>query len=189
MKRVRSGKDWPAPLQSDDRVYAIDQKACVYVPHVGWTRPSTQVSVQNSDRADHNIHGNRGSDTKFNFASEPDTKKDSLSDAFLEVADEYFVKCDVHPWMNAYIHVMPTPYVAITSEKDDGGAPAGEATLDDVPSGTYELVCWHEGMLSTLVVVDGKPSSYNYSPDQIKTERVPVEAGKRAEVVFVLEHK
>jgi len=189
LRGVRAGKDWPEPLRGDDRTYLIDQKACVYLPHVGWTRPSTQVVVVNSDRADHNIHGNRGSDTKFNFASEPDTRKDTISDAFLEIPDQYFVKCDIHPWMNAYIHVVTTPYVAITSDVDGPAGPAGEVTLDDVPPGTYDVVCWHEGMMRTVVVVDGKPSGENFSADQVKSTSVTVAAGERKDVEFTLEHK
>lgn len=189
LRSIREGKDWPEPLRGDDRTYVIDQKACVYVPHVGWTRPNTQVVVANSDRADHNIHGNRGSDTKFNFSSEPDTRKDSIGEAFLEIADEYFVKCDIHPWMNAYIQVVAHPYYAITPEADGPSGPAGEVVLEDVPPGTYEVVCWHEGMISTIQMMNGVPSGFNYTPGHSYSEPASVTAGGRVEVTFTVPYK
>jgi hypothetical protein len=42
-----------------------------------------------------------------------------------------------HRWMEAYIHVMPSPYFAIS----DAG---GQFTLRGVPKGSYVLRTWHE---------------------------------------------
>lgn len=190
LRGVKAGKAWPPALASDDRTFLMDQVACVYVPHVGWTRPGTQVVVVNSDRADHNIHGNFGPETKFNFGSEPGTRKDAISEAFLEAPGAYLVKCDIHPWMNAYIHLMPNPYVAVTPEADGEGGPAGEVVLTDVPPGTYELHCWHEGMLSQPQELNGVINGYTYSPDfSTPPQTVTVAANARQEVVFSVPYK
>ena len=42
------------------------------------------------------------------------------------------VKCDVHPWMNAYVAVMTHPYFAVTG-KD------GKFSIPNLPDGTYEI--------------------------------------------------
>jgi plastocyanin len=154
----------------------------MYVPHVQWVRTDTQMVVANSDQADHNIHGYKGSlaNTQFNFASAPGTKLEDIGDAYLERAGKYLVKCDIHPWMSAYIHVVSHPYHDVTSEKPAEGRKAGEYVLSDVPPGEYELVCWHEGMDEKEIVKDGLISAYVYSDDHEQTAKVKVEPGKTA---------
>ncbi len=191
LKSIDAGKEWPAAMKSDDRTATIDQKGCQYLPHAQWARAGTQVVVLNSDRADHNIHGFKSAieksslaDTKFNFSSEPDTKKDAIGDAFLEDAAKYVIKCDIHPWMNAYVFVVDHPYYDLTVAADADGRKAGEFTLADVPAGEYELIWWKEGVKETAQEQDGKISAYNYGPDQMPEApiKVKVEAGKTVEI-------
>ena len=40
-----------------------------------------------------------------------------LAEAYLEKSGKYIVKCDIHPWMNAYVHAVSHPYFAITDAK------------------------------------------------------------------------
>jgi hypothetical protein len=47
------------------------------------------------------------------------------------------VRCDVHPWMHAYIGVLDHPYFAVTG-------PDGRFTLAGVPAGDYVVRAWHE---------------------------------------------
>lgn len=185
LKEIAAGKDWPDAMKSEDRVATIDQKGCVYVPHVAWARAETQLVVVNSDAADHNIHGfktpvgqNSLKETKFNISSEPGSTKDSNADAFLEDAGLYLVKCDIHPWMSAYVLVADHPYYAVTSDKASGDLKPGAFALDRVPPGTYTLVVWKEGMVEKPVESDGKVSAYNYSENVVIEKQITVEAGK-----------
>ena len=189
LRSILEGKDWPDAMRGVDRSYVIDQKACVYLPHVGWARAATQVVVVNSDRAEHNIHTNRGSDLIFNFGSAPGSRLDSLGDSFLERLGLYDIKCDIHPWMNAYLHLMPHPYVAVTAAADAGDVPAGEVTLDAVPPGSYEVVCWHEGMKTTIDTMDDIPSGYRFSPEIVLTRPVTVTPNGRHDIAFQVPHK
>ncbi len=47
------------------------------------------------------------------------------------------VKCDIHPWMNAYVAVVDHPYYAVTG-------PDGSFELENLPPGTYTIEAWHE---------------------------------------------
>ena len=181
IKSIDEGKDWPEAMRSEDRKGVIDQKGCRYGPHVQWVRMATQMSVSNSDGADHNIHAYRGSmaDTQFNFSSAPGKTVDDLDQEFLEKAGKYLVKCDIHPWMSAFVHVVTHPYHDVSANPGTPGRKCGEYVLEDVPPGSYTLVFWHEGMIETAVKQDGQIKAYTYSEDlPLEEEAVTVEAGK-----------
>ena len=46
-------------------------------------------------------------------------------------------KCDVHPWMAAYIGVFDHPYFDVSG--DDG-----TYSIPSLPKGTYTIEAWHE---------------------------------------------
>src|SRR5204863_397203 len=147
LKDVAAGCDWPEAMKSDDRTGTIDQKGCRYVPHVQGLRAGVQMVILNSDAAEHNIHGfrtpadqNSLKDTKFNFSSEPGSKKDAVDQAILEDSGFYLVKCDIHPWMSAYVFIASNPYSTVTSAKAEGDLKCGEFSLKNVPPGDYTLV-------------------------------------------------
>ena len=54
------------------------------------------------------------------------------------------IKCDVHPWMKAYVSVFDHPYFSVTDD-------TGRYQIDNVPPGKYEVVAWHERDLKYLV--------------------------------------
>ncbi len=52
--------------------------------------------------------------------------------------DEPFViKCDIHPWMAAYVRVFDHPFFATTDD-------AGQFEIASVPAGEYDVIAWHE---------------------------------------------
>jgi len=70
------------------------------------------------------------------------------------------VKCNVHPWMRAYIGVVHHPFFAVTG--DDG-----MFTIKDLPAGTYTLEAWHEtyGTMDQQITVganDSKTIDFTY---------------------------
>ena len=174
---IEKGKDWPEALRSKDRESTIDQKHCQYIPHIMVTREKTQLVVDNSDAATHNIHGYFESmlDTKFNFGSGAGVKGQIVAEAYLEKSGKYIVKCDIHPWMNAYVHAVSHPYFAITDAK-------GKFVIEGVPPGEYTVKVWHEGMVETPTVKDNQITGYDFSPDWEETVTVTVEAGKPATI-------
>ena len=63
------------------------------------------------------------------------------------------VKCNVHPWMRAYIGVVSNPFFAVTG--DDGSF-----TIKGLPPGNYTIETWHEkfGTQELQVTVGSKES-------------------------------
>ena len=47
------------------------------------------------------------------------------------------VRCNNHPWMQAFLNVAPNAYFAVTG-------PDGSFTIKNLPPGTYTLAAIHE---------------------------------------------
>jgi len=62
----------------------------------------------------------------------------------------FSVKCDVHPWMTAWIGVFTHPFFSATGTD-------GKFTITGLDAGTYELTAWHEvlGTQTASVTVTG----------------------------------
>ncbi len=134
----------------------IDQKGCLYVPHVIGAMVGQTVQFKNSDGILHNVHGLPEENREFNIGMPPTVK---TSDKTFNKPEPLFkVKCDVHPWMNSYLAVMTHPFFSVTG-KD------GSFSIDNVPDGTYEVEAWHErlGSQTGSVTVSGGGATVDFS--------------------------
>lgn len=113
----------------------ITQKGCMYEPHVLALETGQSLQVVNADPVTHNIHPVPKDNREWNESQPPGAAPFDQSFAHEEIAIP--VKCNIHPWMKAYIAVFSDPYFAVTG-KD------GSFDLKNVPQGTYTLVAWHE---------------------------------------------
>jgi plastocyanin len=113
----------------------LDQKGCLYSPHVLGVRAGAPLHVTNSDQTTHNIHPVPMVNREWNQSQPPGAPALMESFAREEVAIQ--VKCNVHPWMKSYIAVLSHPYFQVTGAD-------GKFNLTNVPPGTYTLVAWHE---------------------------------------------
>lgn len=112
----------------------LDQVHCTYVPHVLAMTAGQELIVRSSDATVHNVHLIATKNPAMNLAmSRPGTEKRLT----LEQPEIITTKCDVHPWMTAYIAVIENPFFAVTSED-------GHFEITGLPAGTYKLVAWHE---------------------------------------------
>ena len=131
----------------------LDQKGCVYVPHVFGMMAGQELLIKNSDATLHNIHSMPKVNKEFNFAM-PKVVKKKKSTFTKSEPDPFYIKCDVHPWMKTWVLVSDHPYYAVTDE-------SGNFTIDNIPAGTYEVVCWQEkfgskrALQSTVTIGDG----------------------------------
>jgi hypothetical protein len=112
----------------------LDQVKCVYVPHVLAIRAGQVLRLKSSDAVMHNVHLKCLVNPDANYGFVGIGQRDiTLSSPEAPFA----VKCDVHPWMTAWIGVFDHPWFAVTG--DDGGF-----TIEHVPPGQYTLVAWQE---------------------------------------------
>jgi plastocyanin len=113
---------------------SIDQRACVYRPRVMAMRVGQALQIRNSDDGLHNVHGVSTERDSFNVGQ---PLPNMVNTVHPRDAGMLRLKCDVHPWMVAFVGVVNHPYFAVT----DG---SGAFLLRDVPTGTYVLRAWHE---------------------------------------------
>ena len=106
----------------------LDQKGCVYSPHVFGMVAGQDLLIKNSDATLHNIHSMPKVNKEFNFAM-PKVVKEKKSTFSKSEPDPFYIKCDVHPWMKSWVLVSDHPYFAVTDSK-------GNFSIDGIPSGT-----------------------------------------------------
>ena len=114
----------------------LDQKGCLYSPQILAIQTGQKLIVKNSDNCIHNVHctpavpgnGERndvqmrgGADLTYTFPQ---------PEMFLRF------KCDVHPWMFAWVSVFDSPYFSV-SDKD------GKFVIKNVPPGKYTVEADH----------------------------------------------
>ena len=126
----------------------LDQKGCVFRPHVLVVPTGQAVTVRNNDGIIHNVHTQSIKNPPVNLAQPGSVKEISLNP--FKVPELVKVSCDVHGWMSAWLWVTEHPYVAVTSSD-------GSFQILDIPPGKYKLEFWHEtlGKLSQEVEVKG----------------------------------
>ena len=150
---------------------ALDQKGCMYAPHVLAVETNQPVIVKNSDPFLHNCHSMAIDNPTFNFAQVVTGDKTIPP---LTAVETFQIKCDVHPWMKAVVRVFDNPFFA-TSNED------GKYTIDTkgLKDGTYTVQAWHEvykdSEPQTVEVKEGKASKeidFKYSAK--KAEATPL---------------
>jgi plastocyanin len=143
-KGLDAGKTWPVPKTP----VVLDQKGCVYVPHAMGIMVGQAYRILNSDGILHNVHTLPKINRSFNRAM-PGTVKEATT-TFDKPEPIFQIKCDVHPWMSAYIGVFTHPFFAATGTD-------GKFTISGLDAGTYEITAWHErlGTQTASVTVGG----------------------------------
>src|SRR5260370_41177690 len=108
------------------------------------------VEFRNSDGTMHNIHtmptvvGNETVDVSQGAKGAPTQKPLEQPEVMLPV------RCNNHPWMNAFINVSATPFFAVTDE-------TGRFEIKGLPAGTYTLAVVHEKMGEQTMTVTVAP--------------------------------
>jgi plastocyanin len=124
----------------------IDQKGCRYVPHVVGVMVGQPVRFTNSDPTMHNIHmlptvaGNQAVD----ISQPPGHGQDERT--FHEPELMIPVRCNNHPWMQAFINVAANPFYAVSDA-------SGRFVIKGLPPGTYTLVADQENLGQKIATV------------------------------------
>jgi hypothetical protein len=128
----------------------MDQIGCKYVPHVIAIVRGGSVEFRNSDGTMHNIHtlpaveGSQPIDISQGPKGAPQVKQFNQAEVMLPV------RCNNHPWMNAFINVSATPFFAVTDAD-------GNFTISGLPAGSYTLAAVHEKMGDQTMTVTVEP--------------------------------
>jgi plastocyanin len=111
----------------------MNQKGMQFLPHVLPLLAGTTVDFLNSDSVLHNVFSPDACADRFNLGTWPQGQTKSFT-----FKKECFAAllCKVHPEMEGFVAVLPTPYFAVTS-------PDGSYEIKDVPDGTYTVKVWH----------------------------------------------
>lgn len=126
----------------------LDQLGCIYHPRVLGIMVGQPIEIRNSDPLSHNVHFVSRNNGTFNFSQPRKGLKSVRVFRKPELPGTAYFKCDVHPWMRAWIGIFDHPFFAVTG--DDGSF-----TISGLPEGTYEIEAWHEklGTKSAKVIV------------------------------------
>jgi plastocyanin len=130
-KGLPAGKTWPVPTTP----VVLDQNGCQYKPHVMGIMVGQQYKILNSDGVLHNVHTLPKINAAFNRAMPPTLKEATTT--FTKPEEIFHIKCDVHPWMSAYIAVFTNPFFSVTGTD-------GKFTISGLDPGTYQITAWHE---------------------------------------------
>ena len=147
------GANWAVPTTP----VVIDQVGCLYVPHAMGIMVGQAYNILNSDGMLHNIHTLPEVNTTFNRAM-PATLTE-VTTTFNMPEAVFQIKCDVHPWMSAYIGVFSHPFFSTTSAD-------GTFTISGLDPGTYEISAWHERLgtqTASITVGDSETASQDFT--------------------------
>ena len=130
---VKAGLSGSYPAPTAPAV--LDQNGCLYRPRVQGLQTGQPLIIRNSDDTLHNVHALGDQNPAFNLGQPVHGMESKKVFTTPEVMLRF--KCDVHPWMTAYLGIVPHPFHATTGE---GGAFA----LKNLPAGKFTIEAWHE---------------------------------------------
>ncbi len=145
VKEGLGDRTFPVPSEP----VALDQKGCHYLPHVLALMAGQKLEVRNDDPTNHNIHPMPTQNREWNQSQPPGSAPIEQEFARPEVMIP--IKCNVHPWMKAYIGVQKHPFAAVTGAD-------GTFTIKGLPPGDYTIEAWQEKYGTTEQKVTVGPS-------------------------------
>ncbi len=124
-------KEGAKPTPATGKGGTLDQVGCEYSPYVMGVQAGQAFDVRNSDAVLHNVHTLPKNNKEKNVGQPVKGMVTPFTFDTPEVLVKF--KCDVHPWMFAYVGVCDHPYFAVTDKDGNfkiGGLPAGSYTVE-----------------------------------------------------------
>jgi plastocyanin len=147
----------------------LRQEGCRYVPHVLAIQAGAAVEVLNDDPTTHNIHPMPHANHEWNQSQSPGAEP--ITKTFDKPELMIPVKCNVHPWMRAYINVMPNPFYALT-DKD------GAFKITGLPPGRYTIAAVHETLGEQTAQITVAPEENKVADFTFKGSPNPASAAR-----------
>ncbi len=110
----------------------VAQKDLTFVPFVSAIQKGAAVDFPNQDKTRHHVYSFSPAkvfELKL-YAGKPEAP------VVFEKAGIVALGCNIHDYMQAYVYVGESPYLAVSNAE-------GRITLTDVPAGTYQVKVWH----------------------------------------------
>jgi plastocyanin len=129
----------------------LDQKGCLYTPTILAIQTNQKLIIKNSDTCVHNVHV---APTVDGNPAHNDAQMPGGADlAYTFPKPEMFLtfKCDIHPWMFAWVSVFDSPYYAISDTE-------GKFVIKNVPPGKYTVEAEHRKLGAQTSEVEVKDS-------------------------------
>ena len=144
-------------FKAPEQAVVVNQTGCMFAPHAVTAMVGQKVDFKNDDSLLHNVRTVSKVNKVFNIAQPiqgmTTTKKFDQPEIGIQI------RCDVHFWMSAYIHVLNHPFFAVTG--DDGSF-----TIKDLPAGNYTLEVWHETLgtqVQAVTVGEGESKEIDFT--------------------------
>jgi len=134
---LRHGKE-PSPVR---RIRSVEGR---FSPSFQVAPPGTTLEMTNADSVAHNTHVFSRGETVFNVAlPEPGVtvRKVLRGDGMFDV------RCDMHPWMRAWVFVSPSPHYAVVHEPTT-------IAFTDIDPGRYILHLWQPDRRESLLPLE-----------------------------------
>lgn len=122
---------YPAPAGEAE----LSQDGCMYTPHVVGMTVGQSIRFKNGDPTNHNVHPLPMQNREWNQSQPPGAA--DIVQQFPRPEVMIPVKCNVHPWMIAYVGVLPHPFFSVTGSD-------GSFEIEGLPPGDYVIEVWHE---------------------------------------------
>lgn len=137
----------------------IDQKGCMYVPHVFGVVVGQDIEIRNSDPFGHNINikDNNPINVAMQGGQPPVVKKAHFKRKGVPTS----FACDIHPWMSAKACVVENPFYAVTDAD-------GKFSITGLPAGKYTVEVWHEAAPGLTIAV--KSAEVEVKDGETKTQ-------------------
>jgi len=133
----------------------FDQKGCMYAPHVLPVHAGQILQIYSDDPLSHDIHPRPKVNPEWNKSQPAGSMPINTRWDNPEIIE---VKCDIHPWMHAYIAVLNTSHYAVT----DG---TGSFSLKSLAPGAYTITSWQEQygpQTQQVTVAGGETKTINF---------------------------
>jgi hypothetical protein len=132
------------PPRQDLRLAAL---RCQLTPRITAMTVGSTIKLHNADSIGHDVHLSGAQDGKIDL---PTTNAEFTTVASAKGLMR--VHCSDHDWMEAFVHIGPHPFHAVTNAE-------GNFSIESVPVGTHKLNAWHEKFQRQELEVTVRPDT------------------------------
>ena len=155
LANVEKGKPFSPKMQT----FHINR--CRANEYVIGAKNGENIMVENTDPIQHEIATyevrNIYSDQTSNRPVPP--KSSQVRSVFARKdAENYIIKCNLHPFLQTHAYLVQNPYYAVSDSE-------GNFSIENIPPGTYEVVAWHpyiEKQIGTVTIPEKGEAIINF---------------------------